>query len=92
MKRDLTIDDEKALIIMASENWGSWKMPCVGIGYSAVQKEIAGQTATIVTFDYAVTNSEGVTSITHRIYPKSNSKPGRVAGLRPRMANYRRGV
>ena len=85
MKKQLTLEDEKALATMASENYGSWTMPCISIGYSAWQEEGGSgeQIATIVKFDYPVTNTAGFTAIKHRIFPVSKRKPeGRVSALR----------
>jgi hypothetical protein len=83
MKQQLTVEDQKALAIMASQNWGGWKMPEIDIPYTAVQVEDGDQTATIVTFEYPVTTVDGFTSKKMRVYPVSKRKPdGKITTLR----------
>lgn len=83
MKQQLTLTDQKALCQMASENWGSWVMPEIGIPYTAIQQQEADQIATIVTFDRPVTTVDGFVSKTMRAYPLSKRKPeGKITILR----------
>jgi hypothetical protein len=83
MKTQLTLEDQKAFALMASQNWGSWPMPQIDIPYTATQVEDGDQTATILKFDYPVTTVDGFAAKKMRVYPISKRKPeGKITTLR----------
>lgn len=58
---EIPVTEENLRVVMRelnSQNWGSWTLPKMSIGYKAAQFDCGGKTATTITFDRPVKLNE----------------------------------